>query len=349
MPTDIKRDLPKIVQEAGEINLHGTLIDDGWYQHLRFDSGVPNMIAILILSEVFYWYRPTVIKDEESGKIIEIKKKYHADKLQKDYKSLGERFGVSKRTAQNACHFLRDLGLITIEKRIVDLPNGNRLGNVTFIEPVMKNIRKISCMCKEFIDNTPTTFESSSPTASKSNSPSTPKSSTLHRLTNTKNTINTEGINKQHANPKDSISPSISQSNDVEENDGITEGLEKIYDVVNDDYLKNRDIPSDFLKSIEGVITHMYFSETLEIDGAEIPQMIIRKTLGQLTVFCIEYAYMQFNEYTRLSEVRRPKKYLQSIIYNSVHDENISMTARVNYKVLGNGRKEGLRNVAAQR
>lgn len=348
MAKNIKSELPKIVQEAGEIQLHGTLIDDGWYQHLRFENGVPNMIAILILSEVFYWYRPTVIKDEASGKILEVKKKYHADKLQKDYKSLGERFGVSKRMAQNACYFLRDHGLITIENRTVPVVvrgQKKNLPNITFIEPVLENIRKISCMCKEYCVPDYITFESDIPsegdipfesdTPSESDIPfeSIPyvpfESDTLHRLPSTENTKPITSL---------SVCPSVVGP----KTDEPTDGLEEILDVLNNEYLKPLEIRPATLKIIEGIITNLYYStKSTEIGGALLPPKVILKTLKQLTPYCIEHTVNKYEEYSRLNDIRNSPKYLQTVLYNSVYDEGISITSELNYKVHGNGRKRG--------
>lgn len=366
MASDIKRDLPKKVQEVGELKLHGPLVDDGWLQHIRFDSGKPHLVAIFILAEIVYWYKPTVIADEATGQVKEIKKKFRADKLQKTYQALGDRFGVTKRMAQDACIFLRDRKLITIEQRTVYLENAKNLGNVTFIEPVLENIRKISCMCKEYNDPItlkrdsppkgiipPITLERDSPIPLKRDTPITLERDTLHRIpitenTNTKITSNTVGITSlvtKNALPDNFISPSVSPSEVNEGTDRLTDGLSEILEILHDEHLKHQNIHPEFLRSIEGIINHMYFSTTIEIDGAVIPQKIIRKTLGQLTVFCIEHTYKKFDEYTRLHEVRNPKKYLQSVLYNSIHDESISMKATVNYNVFGNGmKKSGTRN-----
>jgi len=347
MATIICNNLPKIVQEVGEIELHGTLIDDGWFQHLRFDNGVPNMIAILILSEVFYWYRPTVIKDEASGKIIEMKKKFHADKLQKTYDSLGSRFGVSKRTAQNACYFLRDRGLITVENRTVPaIVKGKKtnLPNITFLEPVLENIRKISCMCKEYSDPAYITFESDIP--SESDIHVTFESDTLHRLPSTEITSSTEGTSSPL--PTESITPiissqSISQSKDDRRTDELKdiEDLKKIQEVLDDEYLKDPNVVSVvFLKSLRGYIRDLFFIDELKVGGSTIPQALVRETLRELTPYCIEHTYKKIDEYSREKGIRSPKAYTQVILYNSVSDENISMLTEVNYNVHGNGRNK---------
>jgi hypothetical protein len=55
------------VKAIGEINFRGNTIPHYWYNHLTFKNGKPNLNAIVILSEIVYWYRPTSNKDEKTG------------------------------------------------------------------------------------------------------------------------------------------------------------------------------------------------------------------------------------------------------------------------------------------
>ena len=137
--------LPKSVKEAGQLKIRGPRLDDGWFKHICFDNGKPYMLAILILSELYYWYTPSEVKDEDSGNLIGEKKKFKADKLQRSFQALADRFGFSKRQATDACHFLREKNLITIEYRTLRLGEVV-LNNVTFFEPIIENIKRISSM-----------------------------------------------------------------------------------------------------------------------------------------------------------------------------------------------------------
>ena len=150
---------------------------------------------------------------------------------------------------------------------------------------------------------------------------------------------NINSLKNNNINTNNNNNPSVSLST---EEDKQTDGLEQILQVLKNDYIKQSGIRQEFLRSIEGVITQMYFSNYLKIDGATIPQKIARKVLSQLTPFCIEHTHQKFDEYTRLNEVKNPKKYLQTILYNSVYDEEISITTTVNYNVFGNGRKSAV-------
>ncbi|SHI01001.1 conserved phage C-terminal domain-containing protein [Clostridium grantii] len=134
----------KIVSEVGKLNFTGNIINWAWFKNLTHDNGKANMNAIVILSEIIYWYRPTEVRDEMSGEIIRYKKKFKADKLQKSYQSLADNFGLTKGQAKAACKFLKDKGLITIEFRNIITSSGQSLSNIMFIEPIIEEIRKVS-------------------------------------------------------------------------------------------------------------------------------------------------------------------------------------------------------------
>lgn len=181
--TETLKDLPLEVQGIASINRRGNIIDDGWYMHITYvESGHAHLLAIMILADICYWYTPTITTNERSD-VKDYKKKFAADKLQKSYKSLGEKFGVSKRMAQTACYRLKELNLITIEVRDIDDRQG-----ITFLEPISENIKKISCMCLEFQD-TPLTFKSDPPSLlkatpqySRSEHTYTTSETTVHKL-----------------------------------------------------------------------------------------------------------------------------------------------------------------------
>lgn len=122
-------------------------MDQGWFKHLTLDNGKPYMVAISVLSEIFYWYKPTEIRDEETNE-IRYKQKFKADKLQKSYIQLADTFGFTKRQVKDACDYLKDRGLITIEFRTI-VVNGVRCNNVMYVEPIPEEIMKISILYQD--------------------------------------------------------------------------------------------------------------------------------------------------------------------------------------------------------
>lgn len=144
-----------VVLQIGQMNFRGNVIDHGWFKTLTLDNGKPNMVAISILGEVVYWYKPTEVRDEHSNN-VRYKQKFKADTLQKSYQQFADSFGFTKRQVKDACDYLKDRRLVRIEFRTLFV-NGTRCNNVMFIEPIPEEIQKISILYWE--NGTPPTLE----------------------------------------------------------------------------------------------------------------------------------------------------------------------------------------------
>lgn len=121
------------VDSIGKMHLEGNTIPHLWYENIRFENNKPDLIAIIILAEIVYWYRPTYMKDETTGQTLGMKKRFSADLLQRSYESFADQFGVSKRQAKDAIVRLENMGLIKRHFRTIN-PHGTPLSNVLFIE-----------------------------------------------------------------------------------------------------------------------------------------------------------------------------------------------------------------------
>jgi RNA-binding protein YhbY len=134
----MKNTVNEISSTAYEIlsmDFRGNIIDSGWYKHLTYESGKPNLNAIIILADIVGWYRRNLCKDM----------------LQKDYTAFSEQFGLTKRQVKEACDFLRDKKVIKVEFRTIDAEYGRKISNVMFIEPVAEELKKISLVYMEEI------------------------------------------------------------------------------------------------------------------------------------------------------------------------------------------------------
>ncbi|MGJ9381783.1 conserved phage C-terminal domain-containing protein [Salipaludibacillus sp. CF4.18] len=132
-----------IVDSIGRMHISGTVIPFPWFQQLTFSSGKPHIPAILILADVLYWYRPTVERDEDTGSVVKVKKKFAKDMMHRNYKAFAEQFGISKRQVKEACDYLSEEGLIRREFRSV-IAKGQVNNNVMFIEPCPEKISEIT-------------------------------------------------------------------------------------------------------------------------------------------------------------------------------------------------------------
>lgn len=151
--------LSKTVQEISEIRMTGNIIPISWYKEIRKERGnkkkdMPDMLAVQILADIVYWYKATEIRDEETGQVLKLKKKFRADKLQKDYRTYAEMFDVSKGIVKAAFDNLERLGLVKREFREI-VSNGMRCNNVMFVEPVPEKIREITWKTWKAAPDTP--------------------------------------------------------------------------------------------------------------------------------------------------------------------------------------------------
>lgn len=178
------------VIKVARINLQGNTLDQGWFKHLTLENGKPYMVAITILSEIFYWYKPTEIKDKRTNQ-VQYKQKFKVDKLKKSYQQLAHSCGFTKRQVKNACKYLEKKNLITMEFRTI-VRNDKRCNNVMYVEPNTENIEKISIIYQGPVTSKSDTLLHSNVTPS---NVQTREALTLGRKTNTK--ITTENTTKK--------------------------------------------------------------------------------------------------------------------------------------------------------
>lgn len=137
--------ISSVVLDIGEIHLEGNITPHAWYRTplLRHPNGKPNKVAIDILADLVYWYRPIIVRDDLTNLVLEVRQKFKGNKFQIYYQRWAEFFGYSHRQVKDGVAFLKAKGLITVELRTVEI-NGMRWGNVPFIEPVAAQVREIS-------------------------------------------------------------------------------------------------------------------------------------------------------------------------------------------------------------
>jgi hypothetical protein len=198
------------VTAIGRLNITGNVIPSTWWRHVVLPSGKPDCTAIVLLSDIVYWYRPAEVRDEQTGAVVGHCKRFHGDKLQRSYQAFADQFGFSKREATDALKRLRDAGLVTLELRTVQTDAGLTLSNVLYVEPVVSRIIEITTTVlteQEVRKNvTPPTFKRNTLLRSDV-TPDTPKSETYTETTTetTHTEITTE--NKTHGASADAPAP----------------------------------------------------------------------------------------------------------------------------------------------
>jgi len=177
----------ELIKQVGEIALVGNIIPHSWYTHLRKDSGKPYLAAIVILSDIAYWYRPRLIRDEVTGQVLRVEKRFKADKLQRSYQQIADLFGLTKRQVREAVRFLEAQGVVTREFRTVRTKGGMVLSNVLFLEPVVDRLREITTTGRG-VTQKRHTYDEKTPYPPRENAiPMTEKGGTYTEITTEKN------------------------------------------------------------------------------------------------------------------------------------------------------------------
>lgn len=140
------------LKELSRFELQGNVIDQGWFENLVNGSGKVQPNAIFVLSEIVYWYRPTLVFDEDTGSVIGLKSKFKGDMLQKSYEQLSDKFGLTKRQTKDACKFLEDKGLIILDFRNIKTKSGKEINNVLYIGLNITELKKISVLMNNSIN-----------------------------------------------------------------------------------------------------------------------------------------------------------------------------------------------------
>ena len=142
--TAINAPLHPASEKLQGINLTGNVVPIQWYPIITRESGKPDSVAVPILADIIYWYRPVEVRDEQTGQIIGYRQKFKADKLQKSYQEYADLLGFGKRQVKNAFDTLESLGLVHREFRNIETPSGHKLFNVMFVEPDMDRVFEIT-------------------------------------------------------------------------------------------------------------------------------------------------------------------------------------------------------------
>ncbi|MEG1577962.1 MAG: hypothetical protein RR336_04270 [Oscillospiraceae bacterium] len=161
--------------------IRGNLIPDGWYGTILTESEKPNFLAISILAEILYWYRPKVVSDRTDPS-VRLEKKFRADILQKTYAEFAEKFHVPKSSVKKAFSDLQRLGVITCEFRNI-MATGIICSNVMFVRLNLTRLAELTGLSSNFFM---VTDEKNGVSQEKYNTPSvkgdevTKKNSTMH-------------------------------------------------------------------------------------------------------------------------------------------------------------------------
>lgn len=131
------------VDQMGQMQISGNITPQIWYKTITRKNGKPHLLAIAILSDIVYWYRPTEIRDESSGHITGYGKRFKWDMLQRSYDQFADFFGESKRSVTEAVVLLESLGVIRRDFRTINI-GGIKYNNILFIDLFPEQLYKLT-------------------------------------------------------------------------------------------------------------------------------------------------------------------------------------------------------------
>ena len=132
-----------IVDEIATLNISGNVIPEAWYHTITNGNGKVNCLAIHILADIVYWYRPTEHRDETTLSVTYTKKFHDDDYLQRSYDQLMQKFNISKKQAYDAVVALEKLGVIKRHFKTIYTSN-IPLANVMFIELIPEVLKSLT-------------------------------------------------------------------------------------------------------------------------------------------------------------------------------------------------------------
>ena len=132
-----------IVNAVGKMAFTGNVIPESWYKTVVSSKGRVNLLAVNLLGEIVYWYKPTEVRDERSGDVTWVKKFADEEYLQKSYAQICEKYNVSTKQAREALIVLETLGVVKRHFRTIETEMG-KCPNVMYIELIPETLYKLT-------------------------------------------------------------------------------------------------------------------------------------------------------------------------------------------------------------
>lgn len=126
------------VEQYGLLHISGDVVPPEFFQAIKFDSGKPDLLSVLILSNLLYWYRPIKPRDERTDRANAWRQKFQGEMLSRTYQEWADIYGATERQARDACHRLQARGLLTISCKPCSTG-----GTTTYFAPVYHAVQSL--------------------------------------------------------------------------------------------------------------------------------------------------------------------------------------------------------------
>lgn len=335
----------QISDDIGKLNFTGNVIPSVWFQTVTGSSGKPNLLACQLLSEIVYWYRPTELRDEQTGQFLGYRTKFRGDLLQKSYKSLAELYHVSKQQVIRAIVFLeKEIRVVKRIFRSVPGRDGTVYNNVLFIwldtdrlkeltypvEPEQtehlsyddeESIQEEALADVDNVDN----VDSDTPLPSNLMGPSPQKRRDPPLKFDGTNTENTTEINYNYTSfsscpnesGNDRDGPDGKKEKTTEYDDLIREQIG--YDLLCDEFTDRQGIGAvDVLDTCVSIAASVYrhTGRYLQISGERMPMGVALKLLSRLNMFHAKHIVKSYLGVDQ--DIKNVRAYMLACIFNTI-------------------------------
>ena len=312
-----------IVDEVSEMNFSGNVVPLTWFKTMLGESGKPMLLAIDLLADIVYWYRPKEIRDEGTGDLIGFQKRFKADLLQRSYRQIEQRFGVTKKQARTALDYLCKIGVIRKHLRNELTSDGTPLHNNMYLELVPEKLKELTY--PQFDDDVPLREP---PSANEDTRVVTCKTDggALNVTTSTETTTKINNINNNnHINTEPDVMETMRAYEKI-----IKKNIEYEILVQYNNGIYRKNIDEIVILMVETVsIPRKY----IYIGGTRFPYEIVKSQFLKLNYEHILYVITCMKDNT--TKVKNIRSYLLTTLYNAPNTIDSYYQAEVNHDLHG--------------
>lgn len=312
-----------IVDEVSEMNFSGNVVPLTWFKTMLGESGKPMLLAIDLLADIVYWYRPKEIRDEGTGDLIGFQKRFKADLLQRSYRQIEQRFGVTKKQARTALDYLCKIGVIRKHLRNELTSDGTPLHNNMYLELVPEKLKELTY--PQFDDDVPLREP---PSANEDTRVVTCKTDggALNVTTSTETTTKINNINNNnHINTEPDVMEAMRAYEEI-----IKKNIEYKILVQYNNGIYRKNIDEIVILMVETVsIPRKY----IYIGGTRFPYEIVKSQFLKLNYEHILYVITCMKDNT--TKVKNIRSYLLTTLYNAPNTIDSYYQAEVNHDLHG--------------
>ena len=313
----------EIVDEVSKINISGNIIPLSWFQTLVSESGKPMLLAIYLLADIVYWYRPKEIRDEESGNLVGYQKRFKADLLQRSYRQIENRFGVTKKQARTALNFLCEKGVIIKHLRDEISPDGIMLHNNMYLELVPDKLKELTFPQINggvSFKAPPCVLEETTVVPIKTDGDSQKVTTSTENTTN----ITTKDYNN-HTHTEMDVIEKMKIYEEI-----IKENIE-YENLIRDNQGLYKDSIDEMVRLMVELVSIKH--KDLSINGTKYPYELVKSQMLKLDSDHIRYVLECMGKQT--GKIKNIKNYLLSALYNAPNTIDSYYRAEVNYDLNG--------------